>query len=1120
MLPNTPAAFDELPPTDTTQLPPSMEEASPEEQQQAALQARYGTFSQQLATGLEGAAEGLSFGVSPAVEQGLGVPREDILGREAANPWTHTGAVVGGSLLPLLAGDPAQALDQIGVRSVAGIAEHLPPNLLARGARAVGNATADALATPEALAQAEKLGTNIEGLTRLSRASRTAEDATRLGIPPELIAGNIAPPLTGIARFAPGAVRAGIEGLGYGAGQVVKEESLGEDPSLTAIALTVGGSGLLGSTLGTVGEAIGLGASNAGRAFRKNAVAPWLRDAEEATYASRIGLKKPLEPGTLSAMARVGLFTDGTAPQAMIRRAEQMASGIASEREQLLGQVGTVSIPEKAWNQFISEAEDVQLPEGVIQGIRETTDRSLPSALRLSNELAQVNPEAGPLLNRKIGEALSESSAPTRYSRAWADMDYRADLAKQAADVATTTIEHGATKQAQAIAPGLSYLLFGMGHLKGGVSLFVARQFAKRWGMQATGATLRTIRAALGDTVPGIADRLGGVAAPELSPIAATGASTFETPPPAGVMPPPPVAPPAAQTWEQAQQQARAHVDALTQARGGLPFSHATNIAEGVPASRAVEMADANAPPRLPPPHPATLDAAYSLAQSRDASARSQLGELAEKDRAQGRPHWRDDPNVVDPAAREAEVRAQREAQEAAVEADLRRATEDIRPAGPAASATTPDETPGLTEEDRQRVIAGLPESSSARIQAEAASRASRIHAGPDDWSAPTLPASKLPPKPLVRPPPVEIKKSRLAKFTPDDQKLFTPQPLEWGAPPLEPAPGGPQRWRDVGQPDVPRDPSTAPALSHLDVEYNRFAGELLNKQRALSGADTNLPEPTPPESELDFRMRSMPPSPQLKQQIAQLVAREPAADNPLSPIMNGELSAKIAVAKKIDAFNDRATDAVKHIVGDGPPLKPEVKIDRSPAFLREQIAKIQGLSRLPQVATTRAANAAGDILETMPNTDMAVQQTLSATTGKLAEAAPQPIATGGFMDPPPPIADSAMRDFALQLDIAHDPLAHLARYPDQVIKMYPALRATIQRIAFDHLDGKPPKSYAARQTLAIISGQPEESPDTLIQNQTLTADQAQHSGVSGQRRAARHGKPFGVSKMGARAKL
>lgn len=79
-------------------------QASPQDVHEHIMQSRYGSAGQQAIAGLEGAAEGVSFGTSPAVEKMFGVNPEDIRNREEANPATHvlgqTAGLIGSSLIP------------------------------------------------------------------------------------------------------------------------------------------------------------------------------------------------------------------------------------------------------------------------------------------------------------------------------------------------------------------------------------------------------------------------------------------------------------------------------------------------------------------------------------------------------------------------------------------------------------------------------------------------------------------------------------------------------------------------------------------------------------------------------------------------------------------------------------------------------------------------------------------------------------------------------------------------------------------------------------------------------------------------------------------------------------
>lgn len=63
--------------------------ATPEETDSFVNDQKYGGIGQQAVTGLEGAAQAATFGLSTAAERAAGVPKEDITGRREANPMTH-----------------------------------------------------------------------------------------------------------------------------------------------------------------------------------------------------------------------------------------------------------------------------------------------------------------------------------------------------------------------------------------------------------------------------------------------------------------------------------------------------------------------------------------------------------------------------------------------------------------------------------------------------------------------------------------------------------------------------------------------------------------------------------------------------------------------------------------------------------------------------------------------------------------------------------------------------------------------------------------------------------------------------------------------------------------------
>ena len=175
--------------------------ASEEQGKNYVLQKKYGGVGSGVGAFVEGALQTGTFGISTAVERGLGVPAEDISGREEAHGTLHT--------LGSLATVAATLIPSGGTSALAEGAARTAPSLIAK----VGEHAAELL--PEGLGE----GAGLAG---------------RLG-----------------AKALKGAVSAGTEGALYGASHVVHEMALG-DPNLTAQSAMeeVGLSALLGGAVG------------------------------------------------------------------------------------------------------------------------------------------------------------------------------------------------------------------------------------------------------------------------------------------------------------------------------------------------------------------------------------------------------------------------------------------------------------------------------------------------------------------------------------------------------------------------------------------------------------------------------------------------------------------------------------------------------------------------------------------------------------------------------------------------------------------------------------------------------------------------------------------------------
>lgn len=97
--------------------------AQPEDVQNYKDQQQYGTTDQRIKSFIEGAQQGLAGPLAPMLEQAGGENPEDILGRQNANPWTHTAGEVVGLAGGMLTGTGEAALiEKLGALGTSGIA--------------------------------------------------------------------------------------------------------------------------------------------------------------------------------------------------------------------------------------------------------------------------------------------------------------------------------------------------------------------------------------------------------------------------------------------------------------------------------------------------------------------------------------------------------------------------------------------------------------------------------------------------------------------------------------------------------------------------------------------------------------------------------------------------------------------------------------------------------------------------------------------------------------------------------------------------------------------------------------------------------------------------------------
>lgn len=183
--------------------------------EQHRLQQKYDTLGQEILTGLEAAARGLSLGLSDVVLQGLGVDKENMQGRQMINDKIALGGEIGGAIVPTLLTGGTSA-------GVSG--GRLAGQILARAPSAA------------AIRLGESIAARGVGKSLTSRA---------------------------IARAAGGAVEGGL----FGAGTGVSALALAENPDLSAenLVSSIGGNFLKGAALGAAvggafeGVATGMG---------------------------------------------------------------------------------------------------------------------------------------------------------------------------------------------------------------------------------------------------------------------------------------------------------------------------------------------------------------------------------------------------------------------------------------------------------------------------------------------------------------------------------------------------------------------------------------------------------------------------------------------------------------------------------------------------------------------------------------------------------------------------------------------------------------------------------------------------------------------------------------------
>jgi hypothetical protein len=334
-----------------------------QKQQAKADREEYGGFGGTLRAGVEGAARGVSFGLSDVAlkEAGLG---EGMAERQQYNPIASTGGEVVGTVGGLF----------------------LPGGAAAKGAGAAGKAARVATAAPRALARsAEALG---------------AATTRKLG--------------GGLAAKALGAgTAAATEGAAYGAAQVISQAAL-QDQELTAEMLLAGvleGAAMgavLGGGLSVTGSALGA----AGRKVRDKLGGKSLREfAEQEAGVAMLGaskseLRKILNRGGEERLARLGRRgLDETALMSDPKRALGVVTREAGDAVTRLKQV----------QQQIDEAGTKIERAGLVQDIDARLAQSSKALLASEKRVA---PAARKELRDVLGR-LTDAGDELSFSEAW-----------------------------------------------------------------------------------------------------------------------------------------------------------------------------------------------------------------------------------------------------------------------------------------------------------------------------------------------------------------------------------------------------------------------------------------------------------------------------------------------------------------------------------------------------------------------------------------------------------------------------------------------------------------------------------------------------------------------------
>lgn len=308
-------------------------EARPEDVHRAIMEREYGGAGQTLAAFGEGTADSLTFGLSTAVERGLGVSKEGIEARKEVHPIAHGAGTALGIIAPLaLSGGLASTVEGA---NVARAAVPLGEAVAKGGLRGAAELTAPAL---------------------ISRVGRAAEHLVEsAGLP------------GAVGRILPAAAGGAAEGIMYGASDINERAFLG-DPQLTweKAASELGLAGLFGGAIGGAGK----GLSELVPGNVREAAIDKLADVEANRNAKAAGAiqstinraqKTRSEQGLKEIhreMGERGLVGVGSTPKTTYARAQALIKQGRTEAEQLTQAAdGVPNAPTWTFNDLRQEIE-------------------------------------------------------------------------------------------------------------------------------------------------------------------------------------------------------------------------------------------------------------------------------------------------------------------------------------------------------------------------------------------------------------------------------------------------------------------------------------------------------------------------------------------------------------------------------------------------------------------------------------------------------------------------------------------------------------------------------------------------------------------------------------------